>query len=139
VAIDSNLSLWLLSHPAELFSAEDRLWLVYPKCDWGSGDLQVHLKARLAEDHKFDLQPDIARIRGKLLEAEGNKLTIGIRRNIPPDCYKILQKRGIISPGSDLAQFKMVLWGLTEAEPQSVVEFKVQRSGNHLALCTVDS
>lgn len=99
----------------------------------------MHLKARLAEDHKFDLQPDIARIRGKLLEAEGNKLTIGIRRNIPPDCYKILQKRGIISPGSDLAQFKMVLWGLTEAEPQSVVEFKVQRSGNHLALCTVDS
>ncbi|MFM7529044.1 MAG: hypothetical protein ACKO63_11290 [Nodosilinea sp.] len=80
LAIDQKFSLWLISHPGELFRSDDRLWLVYPKTS--DSRICLSLKSIIERDRAAGLEVNQARIEGKLVGIDGDRFLIEIRRNL---------------------------------------------------------
>lgn len=130
--IDPKFSLWLMSRPGELFSPSDRDWIVYPKCNRG-GYLTVNLKSLCQPDREPPLPVDTAKIVGKLLAADGERMTIGVRRNLSPAAFKELADKGMIQ-GTEFDQFTVNAWGQPSAEVGSIIQINCRRDGDRLTL-----
>lgn len=136
VGIDPAFSLWLLSRPGELFSPDDRQWLVYPKSD-RQGRLTVALKSLCSGDRVPPLPIDTARVAGKLLAADGEKMTIGIRRNLSHAAFKELSAKRMIQ-NAQLGQFTVIVWGKPPSEVGTVVDLECRRDGDRLVRSDLD-
>lgn len=128
--IDQKLSLWLLSHPCQMFSPEPVLWLVYPKSDFKTDHLTVHLKARQNEGKAF-LESDQCRIKGMVLSIDGDKAVIGIRRNLSFHAYQELKAKQMLG---DFQQFRITVYSLLTHEAGQFVELDCRRVGDRLVV-----
>lgn len=67
------------------------------------------------------------------MAANEGKLTIGIRRNIPTEIYKELQRKGVIR-GGELEQFIVQVDGSVDAEVKAMVELNCRREKDRLVV-----